>query len=260
MTGTPSAWTSRTRTFGRGQHEVAIVGDAQRACPAIEDLDDVGAGGDLLRGVFAEDGDELVEQHPPRGGLAIHQRLGVDVVARASALDHVAGEGERCSAKADDAEAVFEVGDDALDGLGDVAEFGGAVGAQALNIGERANRMMNDRAFAGLKLKGQSHAFEGQQQVGEDDRGVDIELLGGGDGDLGGELGLLADFEQGVVLADGLILRHIAARLAQKPHRRAVDRTAQAGAHEAAAGGERGGLESRADLMRGAGETLVIAW
>ena len=99
---------------------------------------------------------------------------------------------------------------------------------------------MNDRAFSGLKLKGQPHAFEGQQQVGEDDRRVDIELLGGGDGDLGGELGLLADFEQGVVLADGLILRHIAARLAQKPDRRAVDREPQAGAHEAAAGGERG--------------------
>ena len=40
--------------FRRGQHEVAIIGDAQRSGPAIEDLDDVGAGVDLLRGVFAE--------------------------------------------------------------------------------------------------------------------------------------------------------------------------------------------------------------
>ncbi len=132
------------------------------------------------------------------------------------------------------------MGDDALDGLGDVAEFGGAVGAQALDVGKRANGLMDDRAFASLELKGQSHAFEGQQQVGEDDRCVDVELLRGRDGNLGGELGLLADFEQGVVLADGLILRHIAARLTQEPYRRAIDGTAQAGADEAAAGGERG--------------------
>ena len=105
--------------------------------------------------------------------------------------------------------------------------------------------MMDNRAFASLKLKVQPHALEGQQQVGEDDRRVDVELFRGGDGDLGGELGLLADFEQRVVLADGLILRHIAARLAQEPDRRAVDGTAQAGAHEAAAGGERGYVGGR---------------
>ena len=49
--------------FRRGQDEVAIVGDAERSGPAVEDLDDVGSGGDLLRGIFAEDDDELVEQH-----------------------------------------------------------------------------------------------------------------------------------------------------------------------------------------------------
>ena len=80
--------------------------------------------------------------------------------------------------------------------------------------------------------------LERQQQVGEDDGGVDIELLGGGDGDLGGKLGLLADFEQGVMFADRLVLSHIAARLAQKPDRRTIDRAAQAGTDEAGSGGE----------------------
>ena len=78
----------------------------------------------------------LSSSMPPCGGLAIHEGLGVDVVARAAALDHVAGEGEGRSAEADDAEAIFEVGDDALDGLGDVAEFRSAVGAQALDVGD----------------------------------------------------------------------------------------------------------------------------
>ena len=101
-----------------------------------------------------------------------------------------------------------------------------------------AHRVMDDRAFASEEFKGQPHAFEGQQQVGEDDGGIDVELLGGGNGDFGGELGLLADFEQGVVLAYGLILGHIAACLAQEPDRRTVDRAAQAGANEAGAGGQ----------------------
>ena len=107
---------------------------------------------------------------------------------------------------------------------------------------------MDDRTLAGHELKGQPHAFEWQKQVSEDDRCINIELLRGGDGDLGGELGLLADFEQGVMLANRLVLRHITARLAQEPYRGAIDGATQAGAHETAAGGERGvGIEGGFD-------------
>ena len=46
---------------------------------------------------------------------------------------------------------------------------------------------------------------------------------------------MLADFHQGVVLADIAIFLHVAAGLAQEPNRRAIDRTAQAGADKSAA-------------------------
>ena len=94
---------------------------------------------------------------------------------------------------------------------------------------------MHHRAFAGLELERQAHGLERQQQVGKDDGRVHAQLFRGGDGDFGGELGLLADFDQRVVLADVAVFLHVAAGLAQKPDRRAVDGLAQAGAHKPAA-------------------------
>ena len=94
---------------------------------------------------------------------------------------------------------------------------------------------MDDGAFAGLELEVEAHGLERQQQVGKDDGGVDAEFFGGGDGDLGGDVGLLADFDQGVVLADVAVLLHVAAGLAQEPDGGAIDGLAQAGADKAAA-------------------------
>ena len=72
------------------------------------------------RGVAGEHGDELLHQQGPGGsqwafplpavsgwGAGVHEALGLDVVAGAAALDHVAGEGEGRSAEADDAELIW---------------------------------------------------------------------------------------------------------------------------------------------------------
>ncbi len=98
----------RMRSVVGGEDIVAVVGGRERAGPGVEDLDDVGAGLDLLRGEVGQHGDELLHQRAAmrRGALRVHQLLGFDVVARAAALDHVAGERERRAAEADDAELV----------------------------------------------------------------------------------------------------------------------------------------------------------
>ena len=55
--------------FGGGAEAVvAVVLHGERAGPGVEDLDDVGAGGDLLGGEVGEDGDELVHEERPCGG------------------------------------------------------------------------------------------------------------------------------------------------------------------------------------------------
>ncbi len=96
---------------------------------------------------------------------------------------------------------------------------------------------MHARAFIGHELEVEAHGREGQKQVGKDDGGIDAEAFGGGDGHLRGDGGGAADFEQGVVAADGHVLRHVAAGLAEKPDGSAVDGLAQAGTNEAAAVG-----------------------
>ena len=91
---------------GGGEAVLAIVGDGEGAGPGVEDLDAVGAGFDLLLRVGDEDGDELLHEQGPGAVVGVHHLLGFDVVARAAAFDHVAGEGEGRAAEADDAEAV----------------------------------------------------------------------------------------------------------------------------------------------------------
>jgi len=89
--------------------------------------------------------------------------------------------------------------------------------------------------LVGDELKVEAHGREWKQKVGEDDGCVDAETFGGGDGDLGGYIGCAAYVQQTVVTADGAILRHVAARLAEEPDGSAVDGLAKAGAKESAA-------------------------
>ena len=141
------------------------------------------------------------------------------------------------------------MGDNFAYGLGYIAQFLGAVGAQILHVARGAYRVMNHRPFAGQELEIEPHAFQRQKQVGKDDGRIHVKLFRGGDGHLGGQLGILADLQQGVVAAYGLVLRHIAAGLAQEPHRGLVHWLAQAGAQKAAAGGETG-TQFRGDVLQ----------
>jgi len=106
------------------------------------------------------------------------------------------------------------VGRDFFNGAGNVGQIAGAVGAQGADVIGGADGAVDDGAFAGLEFEVEAHGLEGQQQIGKDDGGVDAKLFSGGDGDLRGQLGLLADFNQCVMLADLAILLHVAAGLA----------------------------------------------
>ncbi len=125
------------------------------------------------------------------------------------------------------------MGGDLADGFGDVRELGGAVGAEGADLLEGAEGLVDDGALAVDELEVEAHGGERKEQVGEDDSGVDAEALGGGDGDLGGDGGRAADVEEGMVLADGHVLGHVATGLAEEPDGRAVDGLAETGSDEA---------------------------
>jgi hypothetical protein len=153
-------------------------------------------------------------------------------VAGAAAFDHVAGQGEGRSAETDDGELCREMFCDQADRLGNVAEFGDAIDAELRNVFSRAGRLLDYGTFSGGEMKGQAHDFEWEQEVGEDDGGVDSENFGGSNGDFGGECGLLADFEQGMLLANRAVLGHVASGLAHEPDGSSLDRLGLAGVNE----------------------------
>ena len=117
------------------------------------------------------------------------------------------------------ARPVLDAGGNAL---GNIAQFGRAVGGKNLDILGGADGLLDDRAFGGGEVEWQAHDFQGKQQVGKNDGGVNAKSFGGRDGDLGGQRGLLADFDEGVVLADFAVLGHVPSCLAHEPDRSRV--------------------------------------
>ena len=80
-----------------------------------------------------------------------------------------------------------------------------------------------------------AHRLERQQQIGKQDRRVDLDAADRLQRDFGGEIGRAADVEQRIALAQRAVLAHVAAGLAHEPDRRGVDRLPPAGFEESAA-------------------------
>ena len=86
--------------------------------------------------------------------------------------------------------------------------------------------------FALDEVERYAERFKRQQQVREEDRGVDLDTVDGLQRHLGREFRLPADLQQGVPGADGAVLGHVAAGLPHEPDRGVVGRQAPAGAQE----------------------------
>ena len=96
-----------------------------------------------------------------------------------------------------------------------------------VSIGSR-----DDRADALDELDVDPHPEDREHDVREHHGRVDAVAPDRLQGHLGAELGLPADLEEGVALADLAVLRQRAAGLAHEPDRRALDVLAPARAHE----------------------------
>jgi hypothetical protein len=102
---------------------------------------------------------------------------------------------------------------------------------QALDAGAIAHRRVNHRPLTLRELERRAHRLERQQDVREEDRRVHPEAQRL-QRHLDGELGLLANLEQRVLLPEGAVLGHVAAGLAHEPDGRKRGRLAPAGAEE----------------------------
>ena len=88
------------------------------------------------------------------------------------------------------------------------------------------------RPLARDEVEGKPHWLEGQQEVGKDDRGVDVDAADWLERDFGCEIGRATDVEQRVARANRAVLRHVPSSLPHEPHRRGVDWLSAAGLQE----------------------------
>lgn len=121
------------------------------------------------------------------------------------------------------------------DGLWDEVEWIDAgEGLDAVDVAWFADGVVDDGSIAPGEFEVQPERLEDEQDIGEEDGGVDAELFGGGDGDLGGEFGGLAELEEPDPRAQGSIFKHITTCLAHEPDGRDGRGLAPAGAEEGA--------------------------
>src|SRR5205085_5504827 len=86
--------------------------------------------------------------------------------------------------------------------------------------------------FALQKIERNPHGLERQQQIGKQNRGVDIDAVDGLQSDGRGEVWRSANVEQGISLTQLPVLAHVAAGLPHEPDWRSVYRLSSTGFEE----------------------------
>src|SRR5688572_28223046 len=102
----------------------------------------------------------------------------MQVVAAGTAFDRVAGQRERRAGKADQRDVVGQVDSSLRDDVDDEAELVHVLQlVEPVDFAGFTDRVVNDRYFAVGELQVEPHRLQNRQQVGEDDRGVDPQLV-----------------------------------------------------------------------------------
>ena len=90
-------------------------------------------------------------------------------------------------------------------------------GAEGVDVALASNRIVDPGALSRDEVETDAEGVERHEQIGEQDRRIDAQAPNRLKRDLRRELGRSADVEERVPLADFLVLRHVATRLAHEP-------------------------------------------
>ena len=218
---------------GVGQGVLAVVGARELADPRVEHLDRLSAGLDLREQVVRHHRGEAIAERMPRRGLREHEGLRPRVAGGRPAFDRIRRHGEGRAPEADERHFVLELRSEQPNRLEDVRKpFPRIDDADPFDVGGRSNRVFDRRPFTLDEFEGQPHRREGKQQIGEQDRRVDVDDVYGLKRDRDGQLRLRADLKQGIALPQRAIVGHVPAGLAHEPDRRDVNGLAAAGAEK----------------------------
>src|SRR6267378_71459 len=201
----------------------AIVVRRETPDPAIEQLQRFSPGARLRGEIPADEIGKLAQQHVPGVWRLVHEPFRSGERATGSAFDRVTRERERRAGKTDERHVRRELATRQPDRVHDVPELSVHVERwQTLDSGSVANRLLDVRALSRGKTQAQTQRLEGQEDVGEYDRGIDTQAMDGLQRDGGGELGIMTEIEDGVALPELAVLRHVPTRLPHEPDWRDV--------------------------------------
>ena len=93
----------------------------------------------------------------------------------------------------------------------------GSMISQSLHIFSLPEGMMENRALPFGELKLHPHRFQGDEDIGEDNGRIELELLNGLERHLRRQFGVFAHFQERVFLSERPVLLHITPCLAHQP-------------------------------------------
>lgn len=216
-----------------GQDKLAIVVDVQCADPRIEHLDGVDAGIDLRHEIIGHHAGESIGEAMPGGRIAVHQTLRERTVVRVAAFYRVRRQGEGGARESNQGDSARELMLDQSNRIqGEGQGFSGIGRSHRLDILCRSDGTLDRGAFAFDKVERNAHGLEWQQEIGKEDRRIDLDSSQRLQRDLGGKLRRAAQLQQRIALSQRSIFRHVAPGLPHEPDWRFVHGFAPACAKE----------------------------
>ncbi|EXI84795.1 MAG: hypothetical protein AW12_02384 [Candidatus Accumulibacter sp. BA-94] len=216
------------------ERELFVGRCRKRTSPGIKDHHRLGAGFDLgvEVGTHSVGGDrqDVMQQVRP----IVEHALDPAVIGARRALDHVAGQGVGAPGKADKWHRAVQRAPDLGHGIHHVAQV--VPGVRCAEVANRpllAQRALEARAFAVGEVEAEPHRIRDGEDVGKEDRRVELVAGKRLQGHLTGQAGILAQLHEAARARARLaILGQIATGLAHQPDRRVGGRLLEQGAQE----------------------------
>ncbi len=206
---------------------------AQDAAPSVENLHSLRSRVDLGVEVGGNGLGVGIEDFVQQIGARVHHGFDGAEFFAAAAFDHVTGERERTAGEADKRYAAVQCFTDGSYRVENVLQFFHIGDVQFGNVVLVLQGAFEFRAFAFGKIQSQAHCVGDGQDVGKQNRRVQIETFQRLDGNFGRQFGVFAQIEEAARFrACGFVFGQITPRLTHHPNRRVFDGLFKQGAEE----------------------------
>jgi hypothetical protein len=139
--------------------------------------------------IISHDGGQPISETVPRRRVAIHEALGQREVFRRPTFDCVRGQREGRAGKANQRNLPGKLALDESNRVERKSQRLARLGqAHLIDVGGGANRPFDRRPLALDEVEWNAHRLERQQQVGEENRCVEVDATNGLERDLSGQL------------------------------------------------------------------------